>query len=437
MLRIFILIIPMLMTIAHATACVDWPADVFSPIENTHTHQIAPDYGFYWFKMQDGKQEVAKAYLPPNVEPQFSNGQLNQLPAHETVAEAKTHRMAWLEQKGFFDPHKPTMIFIHGVQTNMTAAKLRFDFCYQFPGKDQTLSPLYDTLAYWKDWNVAVFYWNQFADVKKRTFLDLEAIVDPETYIYNSEGRDGIGWVYLNNKKELATCRNSDKHCMPIPKNPQGKVYNLSELAFAAYQNAMPEDYHQPLWISGFSLGNQIAIMLTKQIAEHPHLLQPQQLILLDPYYTPSFLKIDIGDRKVAIAPYDKEQVDKILATNHRLALSLYRSSLVSSSIYGDLNIPLQQEAAYLRVCPLYLNHLDGDEAKKFQHLTALYYYFDSKHYPLHYDDSSKQGFEKSYPGANYEVDDVRKFMGQARECNWNDFSKECELVVSSQEQCR
>ncbi len=180
--------------------------------------------------MQNGKQVVAKAYLPPDVEPQFSNGELNQLPPHETVVQARLDRMKWLEQQGFFDPKKPTIIFIHGVQTNMTAEKLRFDFCYQFPQADKTLSPLYDTLPYWKDWNVAVFYWNQFADVKKRTFLDLEAIVDPETYIYNSEGRDGISWVYLNNKKELATCRNSDKHCMSIPKNSTGKVYNLRSL---------------------------------------------------------------------------------------------------------------------------------------------------------------------------------------------------------------
>ena len=431
MSKTLVLFFSLFFTLVHATGCVDWPADVLQPVENSKTHQLAPDYGIYWFKMSGDKQLVAKAFLPPTLEPQFSNGELNQLPAHETIEQARLARILALEQQGFFDPTKPTIIFIHGVQTTETIRHHRFDFCYQFPEPSGAMSPVYDALPFWKDWNVGVFYWNQFADVQHMGFLKLDAIIAPETRIYNSAGSDGMDWVYLDKQGALATCTESDKHCMVMPKNALGKSYTISELAFLAFKNAIPDNYHQPLRIAGFSLGNQIAILLTREITQHPNLLQPSQLILLDPYFTPNFYKINIGDRKVAIAPYNKEQIDYILATNHHLALSFYRSSTVSSGLLGDLNLPLQQESAYLRVCPVYLDHLKSDEVKKLRHLTGLYYYFYSKRFSALFDDSSREAFAKSYPGANSLTTQIKALMGQSRVCNLNNFGQGCQGVVA------
>ena len=166
-----------------------------------------------------------------------------------------------------------------------------------------------------------------------------------------------------------------------------------------------------------------------KDIIEQPQVLQLKQLILLDPYYTPNFLKIDVGNKRVAIAKYDKEQIDKVLGLDPRLAFSFYRSSTLSSGVSGDANLPLQREAAYLRICPVYLDHIPKSDRSKWEHITAAYVYLYSKQFDSAYSIASSDSFKHSYPSANSDAKQIKALMGQTRTCYLDDFSKGCSDV--------
>ncbi|PHQ80862.1 MAG: hypothetical protein COB66_03720 [Coxiella sp. (in: Bacteria)] len=97
--------------------------------------------------------------------------------------------MGKLQLTGYFDPKKPTIIFFHGWQPDTVKNKSRFDLCYMYKQANGQSSPRYNTLQYWKGWNVGVFYWNQFADEAN--------VVDAEAKIYSAHGIMSMRWAYL------------------------------------------------------------------------------------------------------------------------------------------------------------------------------------------------------------------------------------------------
>lgn len=408
--------------------CVSWPTTVFQPTPNPSTHQIAPDYGLYWFKSVGNTEQVMPGFAPPTLIHQFANGQLNQLPKGKTLAAAQSDYFQKLEQQGFFNPHQPTLIFIHGNQAGMTSKHKRIDFCYSYTLNNGKILPNINTLNHWKHWNMAIFYWTPFADDVPgkglRNFI--KAITYPEMKIYSVQNPAGMRWSYLNKKGQVQFCIPGKSNCAPLPKNQSGQTMSVSDLAYQAYANAFPANYHQHIRIAGQSLGAQIAIQLTNQVIAHSALPKPQELILLDPYFTPGEHQINVGKDNEPVAIYSFNTLRRTYLKDPKLSLAIYRSSRLSQGVLGDTNTPLEKVSAYLRICPAYLSDVFKKQVLVTEHLSCAYIYFDSKQFPAPH----------NFVNANSSPAQIQKLMGTRRYCTINEFSKGCQTVSDQPIHC-
>ncbi len=371
-------------SLAHAKSvspCVNWPKSDFQPIANKQTGIVAPDYGLYWFKMSKGQypEAVKKAYTPASLEPYYADGSRNTNPGPRQPIRYQLAKAAYQQEllkTNYFDPTKPTVIFIHGWNPDSTINKKRFDLCYQYQTGPGKYSPRYNTLKYFKEkgWNVGIFYWNQFSDDE-----DLYRV---ENKIYPSIDPTPRSWAYLNADNQLEYCANSlNKTCMALPKNANNEPDSMARLAFNAYTDALPANYHQTIHIVGFSLGTQIAIQLADSILETPTVPQASRLTLLDPYLTNSKLSgSSINILALNIAALNN--IINIASKQHKdFVISLYRTSLLSNTAYQKMivgNPNIAQHIAYVKLEPKYLNPFYQQDILEAQHVSAPYLYFQS-----------------------------------------------------------
>lgn len=355
---------------ALAGHCVSWPTNDFQPTPDSRNGGlISPVTGIEWLKSTGSNSETA-------------------VPA--CTSSTDTACFAKLKQTGYFDPSKPTVIFIHGWQPDTVTQKSRFDFCYQYDGANKQKSPITDTLHSWKHYNVGVFYWNQFAD---------DQLGNAEAKIYTSKTSTGMRWAYLDDQGKLQYCTASQSNCaMPgTAKQPETVV----DMAFNAYKNALPPvsayaGHIQPeIRIAGQSLGTQIAIQLTDRVLHDQTLPQPTRMSLMDPYFSP-----DSKPGKAApgmpqsVADFNTAKVTDILSTDPKFAIDEYRTSKVSYAPLGNPNTTLMDKVAYLQLYPLYI---PNDANKQLQlHESSIYLYFESM---------------KSLPSVNNNVPNATNFV--------------------------
>lgn len=374
-------------TQAFAAGCVNWASGTFVPNTNAIGQKL-PDYGLYWFK-SDGsgnlQQSVKKAcdYADPKCR---------------------------IQEIGYFDPKKPTIIFIHGWQPNTVGGQKRFDFCYQYQTGPDSQSPVYNTLTAWGDYNVAVFYWNQFAD-EAQLISPEESLVAAEAKIYTTQGSRGMEWKYLDRFGIVQTCRNGDPTCV-MPQE------DILDLAFDAYKQAMPADYHQEIRIAGQSLGAQVAIQLTDKIMQNPSLAQPSRLVLLDPYFSSNGKFISENELPYSVAQYNSETVADILKTYQdthtgqaAFPIEVYRTSMVSYPPLGDEAQSLMNQASYIRLYPIFIKGLTGVKLLTAQHNSSIYLYFYSKAITP----KEPLDFNGFHIDAESSDADVSRLMGQQR----------------------
>lgn len=342
---------------AYALGCVNWAPETFVPATNAQGQKL-PDYGLYWFKTDGStvpQESVMKAcdYADPKCRQQ---------------------------EQGYFDPKKPTLIFIHGWQPNTVKNKDRLDFCYQYQTSETTESPVYNTLAPWKDYNVAIFYWNQFADELTPVIGPEEGVVSAEAKIYSTNGSRGMEWKYLDNTGALHTCVAGDNTCVTPTKD-------IVDLAFDAYQTALPKFYHQEIRIAGQSLGAQVAIQLTAKIMQQPLLPQPGRLVLMDPFFAPDGKFTAQNQLPYSVAQYNSDTVTAILTMYHQrhplsqlsFPIEVYRTSTVSFPPTGTPAWDLMSKVAYVRLYPDFIKGLSGTPLKAAEHMSSSYLYFYSK----------------------------------------------------------
>ena len=408
--------------------CVNWPNNVFQPTPNPTTQQVAPDYGIYWFKQSGSQMEAMKAFTPPSLAYQLADGSLNQLPKGESLTTARLNYIALLEKKGFFDPNKPTLLFIHGDQPTTTLHHKRIDFCYSYLQTDGDMSPVINTLPYWRGWNVGIFYWNQFADdVAGKSISNLVKVVTyPEMKIYSSQNAANMRWSYLDAQGKLAFCALDNKHCAPLPVDRHGNPLSIRQILYQAFLNAVPNNYHQELRISGQSLGTQLEIQLTGYLDENPLAPKPSTLVLLDPYFTPGVHEINTDLGKDSTADYNTRVTEAFLKKDPHLNLIIYRSSKLSEWPFGDRNTPLQNLSAYLQICPAYLSNAYKKQRAMNEHISCAYTYFYSKKFPTTYT-----------LDANATGDMIHKLMGTQHYCNLTDFSQGCQQTSSQPISCQ
>ncbi len=355
----------LLLNLAIAAGCVNWPHTSFQPIPNIEG-KIAPDMGIYWFNTNidntPSQQRVMSACRTDN-------------PIEKAICLAK------LKNTGYFDPAKPTIIFIHGWQPDSSAHKQRFDLCYSYPISQTEMSPIYNTLQYWRGWNVGVFYWTQFADEPD--------VLDAEAKIYSTQGKQGMRWSYLNNKGQINYCDSASLHCA-MPLNPSYQVADVLEMLEASYRQALPNvlEYHgSELRIAGQSLGAQLAIQLADYVLSHRGLPQPTRLSLMDPYFSPNIIKTNSENLPLSVADYNTMTVDLIeQKRGHLFPIDVYRTSTFSYFPFGNPGDLLIDKIAYMRLYPKYFyQNFPAVQEEGLSHIASIYLYFESKkHLPVY-----------------------------------------------------
>ena len=91
----------------------------------------------------------------------------------------------------YFDPGKPTLLYVHGIEPGTTVRGFRETFVT--PTGVTTIFPCIPTGNLWLDrgYNIAIFYWNQFSDDQRPAVERKIYVGGHMTYTCMARGRDG------------------------------------------------------------------------------------------------------------------------------------------------------------------------------------------------------------------------------------------------------
>lgn len=297
-----------------------------APVDDYVPEELS--YGLYWF----GKN---------NVNQKFVSGESND----------------------YFDPAKPTLIFAHGWQPYLSLNLPNFDF----KGTD--------TIAAWIDdgWNVGIFVWNQFSDETTGLIGEIgfpggeppQGVLDAEAKVWTPDGPQGMRWRDWDDLPPLGDGYSD---------GPSDKC--AADLFYEEYVAALA-GYTGTIRIAGHSLGNQMAVRLTKlvndgiaagEVSEH---LRPTRVALLDPYWSPS-PRTYLGGKTTGDVVRD--YIAELLPTG--TLFEWYWSSDWTTPNEGDANEALKPMVLYAAMDPAYVSSgLD-------KHMAANHLYFWSYGFP-------------------------------------------------------
>lgn len=195
----------------------------------------------------------------------------------------------------FYDPDKPTLIWIHGWQNGSVELKSRTGFLFNTLGIDKY------THQIWKDkgWNVAIFYWINLAD---------ELLPNDAESKINSATNNAVGMRWKLADGNYAPTMPADT---PV-----------TELFAQAYQQFDAMQRNPEVVIAGSSFGGQVALHGTERILNNGIANLPQRVALLDMAWTLNWVEnqsaytYEISERAAA-------------ALSPHLAIEFYRSSIL------------------------------------------------------------------------------------------------------------
>ena len=267
------------------------------------------DYGLYWFGYGDSWQKA---------QPGYSNA--------------------------YYSSTKPTVIYIHGWQNGSSAKKNRETFNrLDAGGPNLDLAHAWLTAGY----NVGVLYWNQFADEGE--------VKDAEAKIWTATGPRAMRW------------RNSSN----VYSNGPSK--SVGDLLFQSYKDNLAGYNGNNIRLLGHSLGNQLAIVLTKKISDAVSAgtvsskLLPKRVALLDPFYS-NYAKSYLGNKWTG--EVSRSYVSELKTKG--VIFEAYRSSAVTSTLFvGDKNTGLMNMTAFSELKPWYFNSVQVAE----KHNAAVWHY--------------------------------------------------------------
>lgn len=248
------------------------------------------------------------------------------------------------QTNAYYVASKPTLIYIHGWQNGSTQKKNRETFNRKDAG-----GPDLDLANAWlaAGYNVGVLYWNQFADEGE--------VKDAEAKIWTASGPRAMRW--RNSSGVYAT----------------GPSQSASDLLFNSYKANLAGYSGSNIRIAGHSLGNQMAIVLTKKISDAVTAgtinskLLPKRVALLDPFYSNN-AKSYLGNKWVGevCRTYVSELKTK------GVIFETYRTSGASSTGFiGDSNTGLMNMTAFSELKPWYFNATQLTE----KHNAAVWHY--------------------------------------------------------------
>lgn len=267
------------------------------------------DHGLYWFGYGDNWQKA--------------------VPGHSNA---------------YYSNSKPTVIYIHGWQNGATQRKNRETFNRQDAG-----GPNLDLAHAWlaAGYNVGILYWNQFADEAE--------VKDAEAKIWTASGPRAMRW-----RNSSGTYSN-------------GPNVSAGDLLFDHYKANLAGYTGNNIRILGHSLGNQMAIVLTKKISDAVSAgslnsrLLPKRVALLDPFYS-NQAKSWLNNRWVG--EVSRTYVSELKGKG--VIFEAYRTSAVTSTIFvGDDNAGLMNMTAFTELKPWYFSATQQTE----KHNAAVWHY--------------------------------------------------------------
>lgn len=221
----------------------------------------------------------------------------------------------------FFDPSKPTIIYVHGFQLGGVKNKAREGFhLNQFGANIHTQN-------FWKEagYNVAIFHWVQFAD---DGFLPPDNV---EVKIYDSEDLVGMRWKKPDGSFVL---------------HDQGKT--MAELFSDEYRKVFNNSYTgNRIHLIGNSLGGNLVMAGTLKLYEYGQSknLMPKRITLIDPYWSQN--KLYGASGRLPYGAFDTKDFGgisaEILYNNYDIAIEYYRTSL--AGMQGSSERAIRQAA--------------------------------------------------------------------------------------------
>jgi hypothetical protein len=314
--------------------CGDYEGVEEKPFKTLDFDQL--DYGIYWFGRNNRCQKAVPGYTNP-----------------------------------YFDPARPTVIYIHGWEMNTTADHFRESF-YLKPGYPD-VPEHFNTANAWIDagWNIGIFYWNQFSDDTSPDYA--------EAKIYTEDGPVGMRW------------RKYSGDFAPGPSESVGELfYQAYVSAFAGSPGEQPR-----IRLVGHSLGAQLAVYGAHVISERQPDLLPERISLLDPHFSlGSQLYLVGGPGGDAASERARNYVDNLKAKG--VIFDQYQTTIGGDLTAGflwfggnDANPGLKRKTAFARLhldyVPLFqlgLPFIDPITWFKDQHIGAISWYFWSFSYP-------------------------------------------------------
>ncbi len=276
----------------------------------------------------------------------------------------------------YYDPTKPTLIFIHGWSDEYVTAQSRY-VLYQ----NDDNWPTKDFVDVWisEGYNVGILYWDQFADESE--------VKNAEAKIWSVDGPKGMRW--LDSEGDYHT----------------GPDENVTELLLEKYDIAMAGYEGDDIRLAGHSLGNQLALRLADKLViqaaagDIASNLVPQRVSLLDPFYS-NYAKSYLDGEWVGEKA--RQIVARLKAAD--IAIDSYRTSAVTSTIFvGDENTDLQNAVAFEEELTSYFNQTEQSA----KHNAAVWLYLWSILY------STPTVSDNTLPGLSAAAtnDEVREWM--------------------------
>lgn len=320
------------------SACSSWSDEMSATArrqwdDDKHFENL--DYGVYWFKCgacrdddADGVNESDGVRAKPT----------------DNLADVGT---------AYYDPTKPTFIYVHGIQTE--GNHKRESFVSSTDGRT-------DMAKAWleKGWNVGIFYWNQIGD-DEGIFGPIPDGIPPYKVECKVWSQDCMRWRDKNDNFRYAP------DGLPSSKN-------VADLFVDSYKEAMQDQENSNIRVAGHSMGNQVAVLGTDSLRTAvPTEQRPKRVALLDPYYSegpnPHFDFDDDGWPD--FSPKDRVPgIVRAMKEDYGIAFEYYHTSRTFIQPIDGIS----NEMAYARMYP---NELDPST----QHQDAVHWYMDSISY--------------------------------------------------------
>jgi pimeloyl-ACP methyl ester carboxylesterase len=253
----------------------------------------------------------------------------------------------------YFNPARPTVIYIHGWQNGTTTQLRREDF------NRLALNNNADVARAWvdKQWNIGIFYWNQLADEGE--------VKDAEAKIYT---------VDRNLFTNATRWRDSSGTYRP------GPALTVTQQFVNVYKSAMSGYTGNEVRLVGHSLGAQLAVTAASALwkqrnaGQLPANQMPTRVALLDHAYLngPHAWINNQWTGEVGRALV-RENRNEIMYENYRT------SAATSNSFIGDANQGLIDMMTFVEVRPWMYGAFDFGNKHNF----AVGYYFDGMGYPV------------------------------------------------------